>query len=85
MLINKKREEIATFLRDVGSVYPKSKREMKRRLDNIISQALSKDRKQLLKDFNNPTYIGVLDSNEKRRGYDIAWSEAINIINKLKE
>lgn len=41
------------------------------------------ERKRMIEQiFQEMSYIGVSDSNEKRRGYDIAIEEIKNIINK---
>ena len=38
--------------------------------------------RELAEKVENMSYVGVLDSNEKRRGYDICRIEIIDFINK---
>ena len=48
----------------------------------ILSLSHTADRQKLREKIDEMSYVGVLDNNEKRRGYDIARQEFISLINE---
>lgn len=54
-------------------------------LESEISSAEERAIERCIKEIENISYIGVLESNEKRRGYDIACQEIAGILSALKK
>jgi len=58
-------------------------------IEEILEQVLSKQRKELLdkteEKVKDLSYAGVMDSNDKRRGYDVARAEFLIILNQLRK
>jgi len=55
-------------------------KEQLKEFENII---LKERTEEIKKELNDMSYNGVLESNEKRRGYDIAITEFLEFLNKL--
>ena len=50
---------------------------------DFLRQSLSSQKAEIIKEIEDMSYMGVLDSNEKRRGYDTARTEIIKAIENL--
>lgn len=55
---------------------------IKKFLSLVWQSAQEARNRELVEKVDNMSYVGVLDSNEKRRGYDICRTEVIDFINK---
>lgn len=52
-------------------------------LTSLEKETREKIWRKITKELGNMSYTGVLDSNEKRRGYDIARQEIIEIVSAI--
>lgn len=64
---------------------PENKAHLLAFISTLLTQARKEEREEMRKVVENMSYVGVLDSNEKRRGYDIAREEALSALNKRDE
>ena len=60
--------------------YDKQYLKREEKLIEKIKEAEDNYKKELLEILKEPSYIGVLDNNEQRRGYEKAHTEIINLI-----